>query len=109
MVETAELAGSFDCPNVFGILNHADDASVPLGIRADCTLLALTNIAAGNAEANLLLYLAKNICKLVGNLGVCVNQVKGYALGALGAYSRQPTQLVNELLDYTVIHLDFAL
>ena len=73
MVEAAELSGSLNRTDVFGILNDTDDSLITLCIAANRALLALADIAAGDAKADLFLHLAQHIGELVSDLGVGID------------------------------------
>ena len=81
----AVLAAGLDHVHVAGVLHHAKQAAVPAGVGAEVAALALGQVAAVGAEADLGVELGKVASQLGGQGGVGLEQVKGQALGGLAA------------------------
>src|SRR5690606_20295774 len=99
VVAAAVLAGALHRDDVAGLLHHAQDVGVTPGIRADAAQLALGDVEALAAEADLLLHLDDRPGEAVRLLRVHLEQVEGDALGRLRPDARQPAERVDELLD----------
>src|SRR5262249_53221323 len=105
MVSAAKFADLLDGRNVLGLLDDADHRRVPARVLADPALLFHGHVAAHPAEPDLLGDLDQHRGEPahVGRVGA--QQVKRDALGALGPDPRQPAELVDEVLDHSVVHV----
>jgi hypothetical protein len=90
--------------DVLGLLDDADDVVGAARVPADPALLALGDVVAGHAEADLGLHALQGGDQPddVGGLGG--QQVEGDALRALGPDAGQAAELVDEVLDGTLVH-----
>src|SRR3712207_2755867 len=104
VVATAELAGALDRDHVLGLLHHADDRRVSPRVTADPAGLLLGDPAAHGAEPDLVLDLDEDLCEPADVDRVGLEQVERDPLRALRAHPGEPTELVDEVLEETLVH-----
>src|SRR5947209_2437391 len=106
VVAATELTRALDSDDVLGLFDHADDRRVATWVAADAALVAFRDVAADDAEADLVLHLGERGDQPSYVDRVCGEQVERDPLRALGTDARQPPELVDEVLDRAFIHLE---
>src|SRR5690606_20044151 len=104
VVTTPELAGLLDRHDVLGLLDDTDDLVGSARIPADAALLGLGDVEAGGAEPHELLDPLERCREPVAVGRVGLQQMEGEALGALRPDPGQSTELVDEVLDRSLVH-----
>ncbi len=96
VIEAAEAARAFDGQGVQGLLHHADEGTVPLGVAAEAAGVYVRQVLADGTEDDALLGLQKGLGQgpHLGQGGP--QDVVGEALGALGADAWQLVELLDE-------------
>ena len=108
VIAAAEFAGALDGDDVLALLDDTDDAGVAPRVGADLAFDVDRDIAADNAEVDLLLGLGDGGRQPsdVGRVGV--EDVERDALGALRTDAGQTPEFVDEVLNQPVIHGAFS-
>src|SRR4051794_6391204 len=104
VVTPAELPGLLDRDDVLGLLDDAEDAGVATSVPADAALLVGRDVAAHDAEADLLAHLGEGEDEPPDVLRVGLQQVEGDALGTLRTDPGQPPEFVDEVLHHALVH-----
>src|SRR3954447_8345469 len=104
VVTPAELPGLLDRDDVLGLLDDAEDAGVATSVPAAAALLAPRDVAAHDAEADLLAHLGEGEDEPPDVLRVGLQQVEGDALGTLRTDPGQPPEFVDEVLHHALVH-----
>src|SRR5579859_5274426 len=105
VVPAAELADLLDRRHVLGLFYHADHRRVPPRVQADPALVVLGDVAARAAELDLLDDLDQRRREAADILGVSRQQVERDPQGALRADPGQLAELVDQVLDDSLVHL----
>src|SRR5918995_1224255 len=104
VVAPPELPGALDGDDVLGLLDDTDRVKVAARIQAHPAAVGLRHVEAHLAEAHLELDLGERVRQAFDVRGVGLEEVEGDALGALGTDTRQPAELVDEVLDRAFVH-----
>src|SRR5450759_4711934 len=104
VVPAAELPGALDRDDVLGLLDDADRRERPARVAADAAQLLLRDVAAQRAEPHASLDLGECVDEPADVRLVCREHVESDALGALGTDPGQPPELVDQILDRTLVH-----
>src|SRR5579859_486677 len=105
VIPAAELADLLDRRHVLRLFYHADHRQVPPRVQADPALVVLGDVAARAAELDLLDDLDQRRREAADILGVSRQQVERHPLGALRADPGQLAELVDQVLDDSLVHL----
>jgi hypothetical protein len=89
VIGAAELAGPLDGHDVRGLLDDADGALVAALVGTDPTELALGDVEATLAVADLLLDGEQDVGESLDVLGIGLQEVEGNPLRAFGTDARQ--------------------
>jgi len=105
VVAAVKFAGAFNGLYVFGFLHHADDVEVSFGVGADAACVGFGDVSANVAVGDAVAECGNSVCEAVNCIGFLVEEVEGDTLSTFGAYSGEASELVNEVLDGSFIHL----
>jgi hypothetical protein len=89
VVGAAVLLRTFDGDHITDILYHADGSLIPHGVGADRTYIAIADITATAAEADLLPHLCDRFAKMLHIVHILFQEVKHQAQGGLFTYTGQ--------------------
>ena len=96
VVDAVEMARLFDGGDVGGLLDHADELLIAGGTAAVHAGIDVGNVVADGAQTQLGLDVANGGGQSFGVVRAGTQDVKGEALGALAADSRQLLEFVDE-------------
>src|SRR5690606_13182706 len=104
VVEPAELARALDGRDVLRILDDADQLRVAARVAADAAALLLGDVAAHFAELHSRAHLGEQLGEPDDIEGRRLQDMERDPLRGLRADAWQPAELVDELLDDSVVH-----
>ena len=105
MVLAAKCSSTLDSHHVFGLFNDADLGSIATFVPADGTDLLLRDVEADLAELDLFLDQLDGRGQPCHVFGIGIKNVKSNALSRLWADARQATELVDQFLYSTFVHV----
>src|SRR6266516_2728513 len=105
MVSTAELADLLNGRHVLGLFYHADDRGVAARVPADAAFFFLGHVPADPAEPDPLGHLHEHRGEPPDVRRVRAEQVERDPLRALRPHPWQPSELVDEVLNHSLVHV----
>src|SRR5690606_22183719 len=102
VVAPLELAGALDRDDVLVLLDHTEHGRVPPRVATDAALLFLGDVEAGRAELDPGLDLQEHLGETAYVRLVGLEQVEGDPLSTLRPHAREPTELVDPILNHAL-------
>ena len=96
VVQTVELTRALDAQNIGCLLDHAQHLLVAVGVAAKYAQVAVADVVADAAEAQLVLHVEQGLGKLFGVLARGTQDMKRQPLRGLLADARQAFEFVDQ-------------